>query len=85
MNTFPKKLMFASALVTVLITGCGGGGSDPIPTPPPSPTANIDMSVTALFAYISGLISGTGENAEPAEINGLTLAVDDTKEPTPLD
>ncbi len=84
MNTFPKKLVLAAGLATALITGCGGGGGEAAPTPP-LPTANIDMSVSALFTYISGLISGTGENGEAADVNALTLAVDDTAEPSPVD
>lgn len=84
MNTFPKKLVLAAVLATALITGCGGGGGDTAPAPA-VPTANIDMSVSALFTYISGLISGTGENGEAADVNALTLAVDDTTEPSPVD
>ena len=84
MNTFPNKLVLSAVLATALITGCGGGGGDAAPAPV-SPTANIDMSVSALFTYISGLISGTGENGEAADVNALTLAVDDTAEPTAVD
>ena len=82
MNKFSNKLVWALVLGTALVAGCGGGGEDRAEVE--KPTTPTDLSVTALFTYISDLISGTSETSEPADVNGLTLAVDETTEPTPL-
>ena len=42
------------------------------------------QTITDVVAYIENLIASNGENTDPIEINSLTLAVDDTSEPTPL-
>lgn len=82
MHKFSNQLLSAAALATVLISGCGGQNNDV--TTAPNPAANIDMSVSALVTYLNGLISGTSESADPVDVNPLTLAVDDTAEPTEL-
>lgn len=82
MNQFSNKLVGALVLGTALVAGCGGGGQDLAEVP--KPTTPTDLSVSALFKYIGDLISGTSEISEPADVNGLTLAVDDATEPTPL-
>lgn len=76
------KLTAAALLASALLAGCGGdvgggGGS--------GAGASIANSTSALFAYVNGLItSNTDETSEPVDINDLTLAVDDTAEPTPI-
>ena len=82
MNKFSNKLVWALVLGTALVAGCGGGGESHAETN--KPTAPTDLSVSALFKYIGDLIAGTSETSEPADVNGLTLAVDDATEPTPL-
>lgn len=82
MNQFSNKLVGALVLGTALVAGCGGGGQDLAEVP--KPTTPTDLSVTALIKYVGDLIAGTSETSEPADVNGLTLAVDETTEPTPL-
>ena len=82
MNKFSNKWVWALVLGTALVAGCGGGGDSHVEVQ--KPTAPTDLSVSALFKYIADLIAGTSETSEPADVNGLTLAVDDATEPTPL-
>lgn len=76
MKSIPK-LVLAGLIAGAFLTGCGGGGGGG------GAGASIANSTSALFNYVNGLIaSNTDENSEPVDINGLTLAVDDTSEPT---
>jgi hypothetical protein len=83
MNKFSKKWVAGLVLGTALVAGCGGGGGDS-QAEAEKPTTPTDLSVSALFKYISDLMVGTSETSEPGDVNGLTLAVDDVTEPTPL-
>ena len=83
MNKFSKKLVAGLVLGTALVAGCGGGGGDS-QAEAEKPTTPTDLSVSALFKYISDLMVGTSETSEPGDVNGLTLAVDDVTDPTPL-
>lgn len=81
------KLMAGALLASTLLVGCGssdnGDGqvsTGPI-TPTPTPTPPIEQTITAVVDYIRSLIASTGDNAEPTEVNGLTLAADDKAEP----
>ena len=72
------KWLSAAALAAVFLAGCGGGGGG-------GGGASIENSTTALFKYVSGLIaSSTDETSDPVDINGLTLAVDDSADPMPV-
>ena len=85
MNKFSKKLVAGLVLGTALVAGCGGGGGGgDSQAEAEKPTTPTDLSVSALFKYISDLMVGTSETSEPGDVNGLTLAVDDVTEPTPL-
>ncbi|MDP2000788.1 MAG: hypothetical protein Q8K22_14515 [Rhodoferax sp.] len=83
MNKFSNKLVGALVLGTALVAGCGGGGGDS-QAEAEKPTTPTDLSVSALFKYIGDLIAGTSDTSEPGDVNGLTLAVDEAAEPTPL-
>ena len=83
MNKFSNKLVWALVLGTALVAGCGGGGGGDL-AEVQKPTTPTNLSVSALFNYLSDLIAGTSETSEPVDVNGLTLAVDETTEPTPL-
>lgn len=83
------KLLAGAALSALLLAGCGGGDgvfsppvADATPTAPTEPT--MAQTVSDVFAFISNLISSNGENSDPIDINGLTLATDDTSGPQPL-
>lgn len=87
MNKFSNKLVLALTLVlgTALVAGCGGGDSGgDSQAEAEKPATPTDLSVSAMFKYIGDLIAGTSETSEPANVNELTLAVDDGTEPTPL-
>lgn len=77
------KLMAGAALATALLAGCGGdsGGSGPVVVAPPTPMPPMQQTITAVADYVRDLIASMGANTEPRDINGLTLAADDTSEP----
>ena len=98
MHKLNSKLLMAAALAALLMAGCGGGGggfiNPPVATIPAPGTggtgavgvvSDISKSVTDLFAYISGLITGVGENGDLVDVNAITLATDDTLPPISLD
>lgn len=85
------KLMAGAALAGALLVGCGGGsgGSDsgdtgPVVVAPPGTQPPMEQTITSVVDYIRNLIASTGENAEPANVNGLTLASDDKAEPAAI-
>ena len=45
----------------------------------------MQQTITAVADYIRNLIASNGENTEPIDINGLTLAADDKAEPAVVD
>ena len=84
-----SKLMTGAVLASALLAGCGGdsgGGQFTTgPTPTPTPTPPMQQTITAVADYIRNLIASNGENTEPIDINGLTLAADDQAEPAVVD
>ena len=84
MDKFNAKLMLAGAVVTALLTGCGAGNSNTDASVPVAPTPDVSSSVSAVIDYIGNLIANFGENTDPVNVNSVTLAVDDTAEPTGL-
>jgi len=76
------KLLSAAVLTSAFLAGCGGGDIDVLPTPVAQTPSN---SVSALVAFVQDLIAtSTNETGEPIDINGLTLATDDTAEPSAI-
>lgn len=73
-----RPLVLAAAIG---LAGCGGGGGDGAAAPAPP---DIGRDVSALVAFIQGLIAGTDETSAPIDIDPLTLVVDDTADPSPL-
>lgn len=73
-----SKLMTVAALSAMLLAGCGGSSNSVVGggVPPGNQT------ITDVFGYINQLIATTDANSDPIDINGLTLATDDTAEPT---
>ncbi len=87
MQKLNSKLVLAATLTAALLAGCGGGGSSNsggdaggfslMPS-------DISQNIASVFDYISRLIALNGENSDPVDINGFTLATDETSAPTPL-
>ena len=88
MNQLNKKLLLTGCVAVAILAGCDGSDDDnPSPTSPPSATAPIadtEKSVPGVIDYISNMIANFSENSDPVDVNSITLAVDDTAEPTGL-
>lgn len=82
MNKLNTRLVLAGLLSVGFLAGCGGGNNASIT--PAAPTANIGQSVSAVIDYIGNMIANYTENSDPVDVNSITLAVDDTAEPTGL-
>ena len=78
-----SKLLTGAALSAALLAGCGGGSSGNSVAGGDTPPGG-NQTITDVFGYISQLIAGNDANSDPIDINGLTLATDDTSEPTAL-
>ena len=81
------KLLSAAALCAALLAGCGGGGDsngngNGLAGLTPQPA---QQTVTAVVDFIKNLFASNGENSDPIDINSLTLAVDDSAEPAPVE
>lgn len=74
----------ATVLATMLVTGCGGGSSAPPAVTSNEVPASVGSSVAAMVNYLTSLFALTSDTTEPMGVNALTLAVDDTVEPTTL-
>lgn len=82
MNKLYSKPRLTAVLAAALLAGCGGGGGGRVVVDPATETG---QSVMKTIDFIKNLIANNGENSEPIDINPITLAVDDTAEPTPLE
>jgi len=80
MFKFNLKLTLAAVAVAALVAGCSGDNDNGGAAAP----SDIGQSVTALVDFINRMITNDSENSDPIDINALTLAVDDSAEPTPL-
>ena len=76
-----RQLGLATVLVSALLAGCGGGGGGNDAGGPQTGTPT-NLSASAVFTYISNLISATSESGELVDVNALTLAGDDTASPS---
>ncbi len=84
-----KALWTGAVLATALLAGCGSSDGDggPVGTGPvnPNPQPPVQQTITAVADYVRNLIAGsTADNAQPLDINGLTLAADDQAQPAPV-
>ena len=85
MIQFFKPLSVALAVSTVLLAACGGGSNSVEVTPTaPETAAKIDMSVSALFNYLGTVVADMSDSVVAIDVNALTLATDDTAEPTAM-
>ena len=88
MNIRSMKCLAPVLLACAVLAGCGGGdggGSAATPVTTPAPVEpGIGDSVSALLAYMTGLLATTSETGEPVALGDTALAVDDTLEPAGL-
>ena len=91
MQKLNSKLLLTAALTAALLAGCGEGGSSSSDVGSGSGgggggsvVSDISQNINTVFDYISRLIANNGENTDPVDINGFTLATDETASPTPL-
>lgn len=82
MNKLNTRWLLAGVLSVGLLAGCGGGSN--ASTTPSAPLADISQSVSAVIDYIGNMIAIYTENSDPVDVSSITLAVDDTAEPTGL-
>ena len=78
MKNLNTKWMLAAAVSVTLLAGCGGGGGGGSTV-----ARGIDQNVSDLIVYMKGLIA-MDENSDVVDVNGLTLAVDNMGDATPL-
>ena len=77
MKKSTSRLLLATALCAAVLSGCGGGDDNNAA----APISATSQAVTDLLDYMNRLIAtGTNETDDPADINSVTLAVDDTAE-----
>ena len=82
MINFTAKLMAGAALAGLLLAGCGGSSDGGGVFGGSPPAAN--QTISDVFAYVNQLIATTDANSDPIDIDGLTLATDETSEPAVL-
>ena len=76
MKKSTSRLLLVTALCAAVLSGCGGGDGNAA-----APVSATSQAVTDLLDYMNRLIAtGTNETDDPADINSVTLAVDDTAE-----
>lgn len=77
------KLLPVALLAAALVAACGGRPTDAPPVVVPVSGApvpgDIATNVASVVSYTDQLVA-TGENSDPVDINGLTLAADETSE-----
>ena len=76
------KMMLAAASAAALVAACGGVNDDPVAVV--DPATQTGQSVQKTIDYITSLIASNGENSDAVDVNAITLAVDDTAEPSAL-
>ena len=86
MHKLNSKLVLTATLTAALLAGCGGGSDSSASSDGGGgfSLSDISQNINTVFAYVSRLIADNGENTDPVDINGFTLATDDTASPTPL-
>ncbi len=78
------KLLPVALLAAALVAACGGRTDVPPVVAPVSGVpvpGDLDTNVASVVSYTDQLIA-QDENSDPVDINGLTLAADETSEPS---
>ena len=74
------KMTLAVVSAAALVAACGGLNDDPVI----DPATQTGQSVQKTIDYITSLIASNGENSDAVDVNAITLAVDDTAEPSAI-
>ena len=77
------KMLLAAASAAALVAACGGVNDDPV-VAPVDPATQTGQSVQKTIDYITSVIASNGENSDAVDVNAITLAVDDTAEPSAI-
>ena len=77
------KMLLAVVSAAALVAACGGN-DDTVVVTPVDPSTQTGQSVQKTLDYITGLIAGNSENSDAVDVNAITLAVDDTAEPSAI-
>ncbi len=68
-----------------ILTACGGsGGGVGAGTGGGGSGGGAPQMISNVFDFVNNLIANNSENSDPIDINSLTLATDETSEPTPF-
>ena len=76
------KMMLAVAAAVALVAACGGRNDDPVAVV--DPATQTGQSAQKTLDYITGLVANSGETSDAVDVNAITLAVDDTAEPSAI-
>ena len=76
------KMMLAVATAVALVAACGGVNDDPVAVV--DPATQTGQSVQKTLDYITSVIANNGETSDAVDVNAITLAVDDTAEPSAI-
>ena len=79
MNKPNVKMMLVVASAAAMVAACGGV-NDPVI----DPATQTGQSVQKTLDYITGVIANNGETSDAVDVNAITLAVDDTAEPSAI-
>jgi hypothetical protein len=82
MHRLNVKMMLAVVSAAALVAACGSN-DDPVAAPV-DPATQTGQSVQKTLDYLTGLIAGNSENSDAVDVNAITLAVDDTAEPSAI-
>jgi hypothetical protein len=82
MHKFNPRLMLTAVAAATLLAACGGGGGGVAANDPGS---EVGQSVEKTVNFVRDLIANKGENSDPIDIDPITLAVDDTADPMPVE
>ena len=75
------KMTLAVVSAAALVAACGGRNDDPVAVV--DPVTQTGQSVQKTLDYITSLFA-TSENSDAVDVNAITLAVDDTAEPSAI-
>ena len=73
------KMTLAVVSAAALVAACGGLNDDQVI----DPATQTGQSVQKTIDYITSLFA-TSENSDAVDVNAITLAVDDTAEPSAI-